>query len=189
MLNILKAYKDAIMKNIILGIGIGFVVTSLLINAEPPNNGLTELEKNILLEELLKDAAEDYGQPLPKQSDKLYPKMQITSQEMVEWVICKNTGCNATAAAAEHFVFISDTIDLRTPEGQGVAYHELIHVLQYIRYGTAPTCREWVRREEEAYRLQDAWVSARGVNNDWIKTGVYKVLNKYCLDYSTPKKN
>ena len=49
--------------------------------------------------------------------------------------------------------------------------------------------KELVRREEEAYRLQDAWVSARGVNNDWIKTGVYKVLNKYCLDYSTPKKN
>ena len=178
------------MKNIILGIGIGFIITSFLINAEPNNSSLSESDRDILLEELLKDAAKDYGHPPPEKSDKSYPIMQITSRDFVEWTVCKNAGCNAIASAVDNYVFISDDIDLTTIFGQGIVYHELIHTFQNLQHGEATTCREWVRREEQAYRLQDAWISARGVNNNWIKNRVYETLDEYCLgNYSVPEEN
>ena len=173
------------MKNIVLGIGIGLICSALLGagNTATNKSQLDILEQQVLIETLLKEAAEELKMEPPKPATKNYPKLTITEKTMVEWVICKNVGCSALAASVENFIFVAKQVDLRSTEGQGIMYHELIHALQYAKYGQSPNCQEWVRREHEAYVLQDKWVSARGLEIPWL-TQVHDKLEGYCRDYS-----
>ena len=66
-------------------------------------------------------------------------------------------------------VYIADEVDLTTVEGQSIMYHEMIHALQYAKYGKAPSCQQWSRREIEAYVLQDQWVQKQGEDIPWLR--------------------
>ena len=174
------------MRNVALGIGIGLIVSALLMgagNTATNKPQLDVLEQHVLIETLLKEAAKELKMEPPKPATKNYPKLTITEKTMVEWVVCKNVGCSALAASVENFIFVAKQVDLRSIEGQGIMYHELIHALQYAKYGQSPNCQEWVRREHEAYVLQDKWVSARGLEIPWL-TQVHDKLEGYCREYS-----
>jgi hypothetical protein len=178
------------MKNVTLGIGIGLIISALMSmgidNAESKPAPLTLLEKDVLIEVLLKEAAKELKMEPPKPTTKNYPELKVTEKTMVEWVVCKNTGCSALAASVENYVFIANEVDLRTTAGQGIVYHELVHALQYSKYGTSPNCKEWVRREHEAYVLQDKWVSARGLDIPWL-TQVHDKLDGFCKDFTNKR--
>jgi len=178
------------MKNVTLGIGIGLIISALMSmgidNAESKPAPLTLLEKDVLIEVLLKEAATELKMNIPEKYSKNYPEIKVTEKTMVEWVVCKNTGCSALAASVENYVFIANEVNLRTIEGQGIVYHELIHALQYSKFGASPHCKEWVRREHEAYILQDKWVSARGLDLPWL-TQVHDKLEGFCRDFTNKR--
>ena len=177
------------MKNILLGIGIGLLFSALLMgaaNTAPNKSQLDILEQQVLIETLLAEAAKELKMEPPKPATKNYPQLTITEKTMVEWVVCKNTGCSALAASVENFIFVAKQVDLRSTEGQGIMYHELIHALQYAKYGQSPDCREWVRREHEAYILQDKWTSDRGLDLPWL-TQVHDKLDAFCRDYTNKR--
>lgn len=62
-------------------------------------------------------------------------------------------------------IFLADSIDLATVEGQGILYHELVHHYQerQERYGEEDSCSRWNFREQEAYELQESWYQRHGL--------------------------
>ena len=123
---------------------------------------------NDLKKKLLEQASQDLGIAVPSITSNKYPLIKIVPRDQVELVVCNNK-CDALAAQWENIIYIADEVDLRSVEGQSIMYHEMIHTLQYAKYGKAPSCQEWARREIEAYILQDQWVQKQGEDIPWLR--------------------
>jgi len=121
-----------------------------------------------LKKKLLEQASQDLGIAVPSITSNKYPLIKIVPRDQVELVVCNNK-CDALAAQWQNIVYIADEVDLRSVEGQSIMYHEMIHALQYAKYGKAPSCQEWARREIEAYILQDQWVQRNGGDIPWLR--------------------
>ena len=121
-----------------------------------------------LKKKLLEQASQDLGIAVPSITSNKYPLIKIVPRDQVELVVCNNK-CDALAAQWQNIVYIADEVDLRSVEGQSIMYHEMIHALQYAKYGKAPSCNEWARREIEAYILQDQWVQKQGEDIPWLR--------------------
>lgn len=121
-----------------------------------------------LKKKLLEQASQDLGIAVPSITSNKYPLVKIVPRDQVELVVCNNK-CDALAAQWQNIVYIADEVDLRSVEGQSIMYHEMIHALQYAKYGKAPSCQEWARREIEAYILQDQWVQKQGEDIPWLR--------------------
>jgi len=121
-----------------------------------------------LKKKLLEQASQDLGIAIPSITSNKYPLIKIVPRDQVELVVCNNK-CDALAAQWENIIYIANEVDLRSVEGQSIMYHEMIHALQYAKYGKAPTCQEWARREIEAYVLQDQWVQRNGGDIPWLR--------------------
>lgn len=141
------------------------LVTVLVVIGFVIGVGLTDenLEKN-----LLEQASQDLGIEIPSFTSDKYPHVMIVPRDQVESVVCNNK-CDALAAQWGNIVYIADEVDLNTVEGQSIMYHEMIHALQYAKYGKAPSCQQWSRREIEAYVLQDQWVQKQGEDIPWLR--------------------
>ena len=121
-----------------------------------------------LKKKLLEQASQDLGIAIPSITSNKYPLVMIVPRDQVELVVCNNK-CDALAAQWENIIYIANEVDLRSVEGQSIMYHEMIHALQYAKYGKAPSCQEWARREIEAYILQDQWVQKQGEDIPWLR--------------------
>ena len=121
-----------------------------------------------LKKKLLEQASQDLGIAVPSITSNKYPLIKIVPRDQVELVVCNNK-CDALAAQWENIIYIADEVDLSALEGQSIMYHEMIHALQYAKYGKAPSCQEWARREIEAYILQDQWVQKQGEDIPWLR--------------------
>jgi hypothetical protein len=121
-----------------------------------------------LKKKLLEQASQDLGIAVPSITSDKYPHVMIVPRDQVELVVCGNK-CDALAAQWQNIVYIADEVDLRSVEGQSIMYHEMIHALQYAKYGKAPSCQEWARREIEAYVLQDQWAQKQGEDIPWLR--------------------
>ena len=121
-----------------------------------------------LKKKLLEQASQDLGIAVPSITSNKYPLVKIVPRDQVELVVCNNK-CDALAAQWQNIVYIANEVDLRSVEGQSIMYHEMIHALQYAKYGKAPSCQEWARREIEAYILQDQWVQKQGEDIPWLR--------------------
>jgi hypothetical protein len=51
-------------------------------------------------------------------------------------------------------VYLDDSLDFERPLDSSILLHELVHYVQHDRDGPATTCAEWLRREQQAYRIQ-----------------------------------
>jgi hypothetical protein len=56
-----------------------------------------------------------------------------------------------------------------------VALHEAVHYLQWVRGGNAWDCREWARREQQAYRVQMMALEAEGASTLSVSLGAQMV--------------
>ena len=176
------------MRNVLLGMILGAMLSVLILGDEKPKSAkpepLSPSEKIFLVAELLERATNDLGLDVHNITDENYPpKVIVTNQEMIEHIVCKNNGCVALGAANQDAIFIADSIDLRSVKGKGILFHEIVHALQNIQFGRASyDCDEWVRREEEAYALQNKWVSERGLDDPWL-TQVLEKQKQVCDEW------
>lgn len=66
----------------------------------------------------------------------------------------------AVAPAPDRLLVRSD-VDLASPMGRSILFHELVHALQATRGPAATGSAEWQRRERQAYRLQHRFLEAQ----------------------------
>ena len=118
---------------------------------------------------LLKHIQLSTGMPIPKPGMMYYPQIVHVSDDVIHSLVCKRSKtCAAWAVAKWNKIFLGPQVDLDTPEGDSILYHELVHVVQYYMHGNATTCEEWSAREQQAYMLQYNYAVAKGHNMSWI---------------------
>ena len=148
-------------KKLLVAIGYCLIIFLWLVNSPSANN-------DSLIKELLNTASKELGIEVPDVTSEKYPSILIVARQEVEYIVCKNS-CNALAASLENLVYVADEVDLDTIEGHSILYHEMIHALQYAKFGQAQNCRQWVDREMQAYQLQDKWANKQGLNIPWLR--------------------
>ena len=138
-------------------------------------------QKDKLEEQLLHDAGKALGFELPKRATHGYPIVYHTTRRMVEWVVCKNAGCSALAASYYNAIYLAYEVDLTTTLGQSILFHEMVHALQYFKYGEPANCQEWARREMVAYSLQDEWAQKRGYYDPHFQNIQHRIA-RFCVE-------
>jgi hypothetical protein len=77
----------------------------------------------------------DLGPDAHNLTDESYPpKVIVTNQEMVEYIVCKNNGCVTLRAGNQDAIFIADSTDLRSVNGKGILFHEIVDAPQNIQF-------------------------------------------------------
>ena len=83
--------------------------------------------------------ANDLGLDAHNLTDESYPpKVIVTNQEMVEYIVCKNNDCVALDAGNQDAIFIADSIYLRSANGKGILFHEIVHAIQNTQFVWTP---------------------------------------------------
>jgi len=112
----------------------------------------TPLYANQLVRELMTEAQS--MAPYPHQPPKvsLFHVDKITLQH----ILCGRPCAPAPiAVTTPNNIYLADRyVDLNTPYGESILFHESVHLLQFHNKGSADTCSEWINREIEAYSLQ-----------------------------------
>ena len=124
------------------------------------------------LSEMLRHIHETTGMAVPGRSDPEYPNVVFVDQNFINGLVCKKRNCNAQAATKNTTVFLVDGLDIRTVEGESILYHELVHVAQFHNWGNNENCKSWIKREVQAYQLQDNFVSEKGHDMPWLRSVV-----------------
>jgi len=143
---------------------------------------LSASSSKTLEQSLLREAGIALNYEIPKPATPGYPIIYYTTKRYVEWVVCRNVGCSALAATYYNAIYLAeDHVDLNTTLGQSILYHEMVHALQYYKYGESPNCQEWARREMEAYSLQDEWARKRGYYDPHFQDIQHRI-QRFCVE-------
>jgi hypothetical protein len=128
---------------------------------------------------LLKHINVSSGLDIPKKGTKKYPKILFVSTDAVYKLVCPvSITCNAVAAAKSNLIMLTKYVDLDTPEGDSILYHELVHVAQWYTKGTAKTCKEWADNEIQAYQLQYKYSQSKGRDMDMIYKWIHNIRKR-----------
>lgn len=103
-------------------------------------------------DQLISQYAAAYGRlgiGIPEAPPHIYPVSQKTL-----WAIAQCEHCNIQGAQLGDSVFYLETLNFMDPMDSSILLHELIHYVQWWKYGTAKTCEERADREWEAYKIQ-----------------------------------
>ena len=135
--------------------------------------------ENKHLKQLLLRIYKKTGMSVPEVGDVHFPNVVFVTQQFLNGMVCKNKNCNAQAAAKDTTVFLVNGLDVNTVEGESILYHELVHILQFHNFGKNPNCKSWIKREVQAYQLQDEFVSDKGLDMPWLRS-VTHYLTQMC---------
>lgn len=118
----------------------------------------------------------------------LPPIEQLSAQALAEKV-CPETPERCTTMAAlfdteGYRIYLRDTLKPEDPMDSGFIVHELVHVLQYKRYGSDyfDNCHNRIDSERQAYYVQNNYLGEQGV--DWREG--YLVRFMRCPDDGGP---
>ncbi len=103
--------------------------------------------------------------------NELPPIEQLSAQALAEKV-CPESPERCTTMAAlfdtEHYrIYLRDSLNPDDPMDSGFIVHELVHVLQYKKYGATyfENCHHRIASERQAYFVQNNYLGEQGV--DW----------------------
>jgi hypothetical protein len=131
------------------------------------------------IKQLLLRIYDKTGMSTPDVKSPHFPKILFVTQQFINGIVCKNRNCNAQAATKDTTIFLVNGLDVNTVEGESILYHELVHVLQFHNFGKNPNCKSWIKREVQAYQLQDEFVSDNGLDMPWLRS-VTHYLTQMC---------
>lgn len=89
------------------------------------------------------------------------PPVNIVSSETLSSLAGCKTPCKLLGLEKNKTIYLNESLDLNSSFGRSVVFHELVHVYQEQKYGVRKIddCFEFVRREQEAYFLQNLYLS------------------------------
>jgi len=124
------------------------------------------------IKEMLRHVHETTGMEVPGENHANFPNVVFVDQNFINGLVCKKRNCNAQAATKNSTVFLVDGLNIEGIEGESILYHELVHVAQYHNWGNNENCKSWIKREVQAYQLQDNFVSEKGHDMPWLRSVV-----------------
>lgn len=79
--------------------------------------------------------------------------LMIPRQALCQRVL-RRDDCPVRGATIDGVIYLDDARDSERALDSSILLHELVHYVQHDRDGPATTCAEWLRREQQAYRIQ-----------------------------------
>ncbi len=78
--------------------------------------------------------------------------------------------CNSVAALFDtegYRIYVRDTLNMKDPMDNSFLVHELVHVLQFKKFGESyfSSCRKVIHSEQQAYYVQNNYLGDEGI--DW----------------------
>lgn len=84
------------------------------------------------------------------------PKIKLVPVAELRKAACpSNPVCDVHGMQIADTVYLDDALDMADPYNGTILLHEMVHFLQWSKYGPAKDCLEWLQREMEAYGLQN----------------------------------
>ncbi len=118
-----------------------------------------------IVAELIVAASTSFGQPgLPVPAIK--PVIQQLQPDDLQQRVCGKP-CRVLAwFSPDGIIYIDARMNpISNIAARGVLLHEIVHHLQRHSLGTdAQSCKEWLRRERQAYEIQAHWLYQRGID-------------------------
>jgi hypothetical protein len=100
------------------------------------------------------------------------PPIEPVSAAALSERVCPDEPNRCTAIAAlfdaeGYRIYLRDSLDLNDPMDNAFIVHELVHVLQYKKYGAEhfDDCRRRIDSERQAYLVQNNYLGEQGI--DW----------------------
>lgn len=100
------------------------------------------------------------------------PAVEPVTAAVLSQKICPDAPerCSSVAAVFDtesYRIYLRDTLDLTTAMDNSFLVHELVHVLQFKRYGDDyfSSCRKVLDSEHQAYKAQNNYLGSEGI--DW----------------------
>ncbi len=90
------------------------------------------------------------GGALPQQP----PTIHLVDRTRLQQLACNGGNCPARGFQRGQDVYIDAALDFTKPADAGVLLHEVVHFLQFARWGPAQDCLDWIARERQAYTIQ-----------------------------------
>ncbi len=123
-----------------------------------------------LLARLLAAAIRYSGLPAVDMAD--LPPMEPVSATVLAQKVCPDAPERCTTVAAlfdteNYRIYLRDTLKVEEPMDNSFIVHELVHVLQFRKFGDAnfSSCRKRVASEQQAYYVQNNYLGEEGI--DW----------------------
>lgn len=107
---------------------------------------------------------------LPGIDSREVPPVVAVTEENLASLVCpeKPAGCRTLAALFDtesYRILMLDSLDADNPLHHSFLVHELVHVLQFRRFGHArfATCQDVLSSEYQAYAVQNAFLRQHGI--------------------------
>ena len=102
------------------------------------------------------------------------PAIEQISAQVLAQKVCPDTPatCNSVAALFDtenYRIYLHDTLNLNDPMDNSFTVHELVHVLQFKKFGHDHfnSCRKVLDSERQAYYVQNNYLGEEGI--DWLE--------------------
>jgi hypothetical protein len=92
------------------------------------------------------------------------PKIFSLNERDLQKLYCSGfSKCNTiTAMYEDGILYIDEDFDTNHPVWRSIIFHEMVHHIQFIKYGGTKNCDVWFKKEKEAYKLQAAYLRKQG---------------------------
>lgn len=109
------------------------------------------------------------------------PTIVITQRDKMCLIADMKPGCPVKGLQLDDTIYLDETLDFDNPIDASIALHEMTHYVQWAKEGRARDCQEWIKREEEAYRVQIDALNRIGVDFSSVQLGLIRVRQMRCL--------
>ena len=133
-----------------------------------------------LIAYLLTAAIKFSGLP-PIEASSLPPFEEVTGEQLAQQMCPESPErCRSVAALFDtenYRIYLRNTLDMDSPMDNSFLVHEMVHVLQFKRYGDDyfSSCRKVVESEHQAYRAQNNYLGSEGI--DWREGFLLRFMN------------
>lgn len=100
------------------------------------------------------------------------PEVAMINQDALCLMYRIEPGCSVIGLQTGKYIFISDRLDFTKLFDSSVLLHEFIHYFQEMALGPVDDCAEYLRREQEAYKIQAHVLEQAGAHQDAQRTRI-----------------
>lgn len=120
------------------------------------------------------------GYPLPRET----PPIHVLSEQAMSEQVCRSP-CGVRAFYLDgRGVYLRDDLDVVNDlKARSILLHELVHHFQHEsgRFAALTSCERWLAREDEAYRLQNSYLSGNRSGTRFV----FDYLPERCRELGT----
>jgi hypothetical protein len=96
------------------------------------------------------------------------PTIISSSQDDLKQMYCPGRNCSVSAIYESGTIYLDNDIDFNNSLDKSIILHELVHHVQWIKYGSTLDCQRWFANEREAYKIQAKYLKSKKIDPFFI---------------------